>query len=75
MILVKYGHDGVKCVLKTDYPPANLKLLAATKAAGGWDISWLVPDLEFEATRDDRAAGAIYRLRPDDWPIDNGEPA
>lgn len=73
MMIVKYGHDGLRHVAVREATRANLSTLAKLKKEQGWTVAWLTP-ASFEITRDDAAAGAIYRVRPDDWPCPSGEP-
>lgn len=75
MIIVKYGHDGMKQTLQRGVTRRDLTALMRRKAANGWTCEWLTVGTEFEATRDDVAAGAIYRTRPENWPHTRGEPA
>lgn len=71
--IVKYGHDGMKMFVKDDASKADLSRLAKLRAKQDWEVSWLSPT-SFEMTRDTEAAGAVYVLRPNDWPSRSGEP-
>jgi hypothetical protein len=71
--IVKYGHDGLKAVVRDEASKADLARIAKCRAAQDWIVSWLSP-VEFEITRDTDAAGAVYVLRPQNWPSRDGEP-
>jgi hypothetical protein len=74
MILVKYSYDGMKSVINEDATRANLSALAAAKRKKGWEVNFYCGGYAFEAVHDEVAAGAVYRLRPDNWPRRSGEP-
>jgi len=71
--IVKYGHDGIKMFVKDAATKTDLAKLAKRRAEQDWEVSWLSP-AAFEITKDTEAAGAVYILRPDDWPSCCGEP-
>ena len=78
MIIVKYQQSGVKSVVNDDASDADFVKLydkweAKEKEDDGLYVSWL-DQMSFEVTHEDWADGHIYRLRPADWPIINGEP-
>lgn len=74
MILVKYSYDGMKSVINEDATRANVKALADAKEKQGWDVARDPGGWGFEATHEQVAAGAYYKLRPDNWPRTCGEP-
>lgn len=78
MIIVKYGSDGMKSVINEDADRAAFSRLYQRKKKEAEEdedmyVSWLNP-YTFEVTNDRWAAGYIFKLRPDNWPRNNGEP-
>lgn len=73
MIIVRYGYDGTKLVVARNSSRAQLSRWAKAREAAGWNVSKSSP-YEFEATHGGVACGYVYRIRPDDWPLHNGEP-
>ena len=73
MIIVRYSHDGTKLVAVTDATRRSLGQLARIKERQGWNVSYLDPQTIL--IRDDVACGHVYKLRPNNWPLTNGEPA
>jgi len=78
MIIVKYQSCGMKSVVSDDATEEDLVALHAKwedkeEDDDGLWVTWLRED-SFEVTHEEWADGFIFRLRPDDWPINNGEP-
>jgi len=76
MLLVIYQHSGSKYVSKENATQQDLAnwISRKTKDDDDWDIDWNGPN-ECEITHPNLASGFKAKLRPDDWPITNGEPA
>lgn len=79
MIIVKYGHNGMKSVVNDDATRKDFSALYKRwkkKAEDDEDmyVEWLGTGA-FEVTHDNWASGFIFRTRPDNWPITHGEPA
>ena len=82
MIIVKYGSNGMKSVIEEDASRTSFSALyrrqkkqAAEKENEPYRyVTWLGPGC-FEVTDDRWAAGYVYKIRPDNWPRTNGEPA
>jgi hypothetical protein len=78
MIIVKYESCGMKSVVEDDATSEDLEALHTKWKKKEHDddcfyVDWL-DEMSFEVTHDEWASGLIFRLRPDNWPITNGEP-
>lgn len=73
MILCSYRTDGTRQVVAEHYTRAKLAEKAKRLEARDYNIDWDGPN-KFEAQHDQQAFSTTYVLRPDDWPVRNGEP-
>lgn len=73
MILVVYRTDGIKLVAKENATRADLTTRMKFREKAGWDCSRLSPN-EVECTHERMPYAINYVLRPNNWPINNGEP-
>ena len=77
MMIVKYGFDGMKCVLQEGASRADLsaryrRWLKKAEADDDMYVTW--HGCGFEVENDRWAAGFVIRGRPDNWSLINGEP-
>jgi len=77
-MIVKYSSDGMKQIIQEQATAKDFgKLFREKKKEAKGDVEKQVDWLsngQFEVSCDRWAAAHTYRLRPDNWPVNNGEP-